>query len=147
MNDDARFEKQLRQQTLRPIPGEWRGEILRQAARAVETRPSSPGQAVSWLKAFRPRLTGLLWPVTQAWGALAAVWVVILALHFAARDAAPQKFARQSAPPSAEERRLLKQQEQLFVELIGPVTKAGADRSKPTVWPPHSRRRDGFFNA
>jgi len=146
MNHDSPLEDRLRHQPLKPVPAEWREDILRQAARAVERRQSVPMATVSWCRTLRSRLAGFLWPAPRAWGVLAAVWVVILGLNFAARDTAPQRIARQSVPPSAEVRRLLRQQEELFVELVGATTKSAA-WPKPAVLPPQSRRRDEFFTA
>ncbi len=147
MNHDSPLEDRLRHQPLKPVPAGWREDILRQAARAVERRQPALVATVSWYQTLRSRLAGLLWPAPRAWGALAAVWVVILGLNFAARDTAPQRIARQSVPPSAEVRRLLRQQEELFVELVGATTKSAAAWPKPAALPPQSRRRDKFFTA
>jgi hypothetical protein len=69
------FEKQLQEQPMRQVPGHWRGQIL-QAARQVERRESrAEGQR------HRSWIYQLLWPCPQAWGALAAVWVVVLFLN------------------------------------------------------------------
>jgi hypothetical protein len=67
------FEKQLQEQPMRQVPGYWRGQIL-QAARKSEIRNPKPEGQKSWLHQ-------LLWPCPQAWGALAAVWVVVLFLN------------------------------------------------------------------
>ena len=77
------FEKQLAGQRLKPIPPEWRAQILSEA-RAQDTRdvPASEAQPVSWLRE-------LFWPRPQAWGALAAVWIVIAAFRFATPGPAP----------------------------------------------------------
>src|SRR4051812_6568694 len=67
------FEKQLQEQPMRQVPGHWRGQIL-QMARKSEIRNPKPEGQNSWLHQ-------LLWPCPQAWGALAAVWVVVLFLN------------------------------------------------------------------
>ena len=67
MNSD--FEESLRRQSIRPVPAQWRGEILR-AARA---QPAASPWWREWL-----------WPHPQAWGALAAAWGIIILLHVAA---------------------------------------------------------------
>ena len=101
----------------------------------------------SLLSAFIVQLSNFFQPSPKAWAGLAAVWVVIFVLNFAARDSAPQRVARQSAPPSAEVRRLLKQQKLLFVELVGPATTSEDDRTKPVGLQPRSQRRAEFFTA
>jgi hypothetical protein len=67
------FESQLQRQTPKPLPPEWRTEIL-QAARQAAAQPSRT--AAGW--------SVWLWPCPQAWAGLAAVWVAILALNLAA---------------------------------------------------------------
>jgi len=67
------FESQLQRQTPKPLPPEWRAEIL-QAARQAAAQPSRP--ATGW--------SAWLWPCPQAWAGLAAVWVAILTLNLAA---------------------------------------------------------------
>ena len=76
------FEKQLANQPLKSIPTEWRAQILNEVKaheahqdRAPETR------AVIWLKE-------LFWPCPQAWGALAALWMVIAVFKFITPGAA-----------------------------------------------------------
>ena len=76
------FEKQLANQPLKSVPPEWRRQILN-AARAQATRevPASAAQPLTWLRE-------LLWPNPRAWGALAAVWIVIAAFRFTTPGAA-----------------------------------------------------------
>lgn len=61
MND--RFEEQLQRQPFRRVPAAWRREILNAAP------------APSWRE--------WLWPSPVAWGAVAAAWVLIVALQLA----------------------------------------------------------------
>lgn len=72
MKDDN-FEERLRRQPLRPIPSEWRGEILG-AARAAASSSRQPASTSWWLE--------WLWPCPRAWAGLAAAWIVILALQY-----------------------------------------------------------------
>lgn len=73
MND---FEKQLASQPLKSVPTEWRAQILKEAT-AQQTRdvPATESRPLWWLRE-------LLWPYPQAWGALAAVWIVIAIFKF-----------------------------------------------------------------
>jgi hypothetical protein len=129
MNTDD-FEKQLQQQPLRPVPEHWRAEILR-VARKVEsqTPPAQTQAAKSWIHQ-------LLWPCPQAWGALAAIWVVVFTLNFASRESEPQIAAITPEPPR-EVLVALKQQRQLRAELL---SSSDAPVAEPPKWPaPHSR--------
>ena len=134
------LEQKLQRQPLRQIPAAWRDEILSAAQSASAFRhPSRVTRHSAWWRE-------LFWPAPQAWAALAAAWLVILAADFATRDATPMLAARHAVPPSPEIRELLKQQYQLLAELVGPAEKPEADRPKATP-PPRSQRREGFLTA
>ena len=92
-------------------------------------------------------LSTLLWPNPKAWAGLAAVWVAILAVNFAAHDPLPVREACNATPPSPQLREMLKQQEQLLAELVGPIERPAAGRSKPVAPQPRSQRREQFMNA
>jgi hypothetical protein len=67
------FEKRLRQQSLRQMPGEWREDILTAARNSTpDLRTHSEEQAGwSWLLARFP----------VAWGALAMLWAALIAVN------------------------------------------------------------------
>jgi len=146
MNRDDQFEKRLQRQPLRKIPSAWREEILSAAERAAASRHSSPATRHPWLSTLNSQLSTLLWPCPQAWAGLAAVWLVILGASFATREA-PAMTSRQITPPSPQVRELLKQQEQLLAELVGPLEKPEAGRPRPLAPQPRSQRRDEFLSA
>lgn len=141
MNDD--FETKLQRQPLRQIPAEWRAEILA-AAKAGRRATTVPG--VTLASVFKARLRALFWPAPQAWAGLAALWLVVLVLNFATREAAPELKARH-APPSPEMLLLLKQQEQLLAELVGQPDMASLIRPKAAPLGPRSGRREETLNA
>jgi hypothetical protein len=124
------FEKQLQEQPMRQVPGHWRAEIL-QAANAGESRTARvEGQTTkSWL-------IQLLWPNPMAWGALAAVWVVVFALNFA--DASSEPQVASSPIPSRETLVALKQQRQLRAELLSAANEI-PPAEPPKLSAPHSR--------
>ena len=66
MND--RFEEKLQRQQFRQVPASWRREIL-----AAGTKPEHG--AARWRE--------WLWPSPVAWGAVAAAWLLIVALQLA----------------------------------------------------------------
>ena len=136
MNSDD-FEKQLQRQTIRPVPQDWRVEIL-QAANAASRPPFSPfnPQPVSGWRA-------LLWPCPQAWAGLAAVWFVLLGLHLVDPETAAPATA-QAVPPSPEMLVLLHEQKRLFAELISGSEPADMDRPKPFVPRPRSEAAHAF---
>lgn len=134
MNDETKsFEARLRRQSLKPIPGDWRAEILHASRRAAAVPPTEN----SWLSTLNQKLSTLLWPHPKAWAGLAAVWVFILVLNFSTRDKTPV-MAEKISPPSPEVVAELKKQRQLFAELIGPPLGQDADRRKNQAPRPRS---------
>jgi len=89
MND---FEKQLAGRPLKSVPAEWRAQVLG-AARAQERAVEVPAsrQPLSWLRE-------LFWPNPKAWGALAAVWIVIAAFQFSTPAGPSSNAAVAKAP-------------------------------------------------
>jgi hypothetical protein len=115
MNNDD-LEKQLQQQPMRPVPGQWRGEILKSAS---SRRRLQEGErdARAERRALPMWLHQLLWPCPQAWGALAAVWVVVLVLNFSGSEK-PEVSAAKVPTESREVMIALKQQLQFRAELM-----------------------------
>jgi hypothetical protein len=140
MNRDHQFEKRLQRQPLREIPSAWREEILSEAKRAVAvSRPSpAPRHSSFWREFF--------WPCPQAWAGLAAIWLMILGVGYFTREETTIA-SREPSPPSSQVRELLKQQEQLLAELIGPMQTPEADRPKSLAPQPRSQCRREFLNA
>jgi len=95
------FEQRLSRQPLRPVPAEWRAEILAAMRRGEETPRCGVGpRSVPSLPAW---LATLFWPRPAAWAGLAVVWIFIFALNFSMRDHTPA-LAEKVAPPSPVER-------------------------------------------
>jgi len=72
------FEQRLQSQPLRPVPPEWRGDIL-SAARAAVPHPGPAAGAP-----IRRLLSEWLWPHPVAWAGLAASWALVAVLNTAA---------------------------------------------------------------
>jgi hypothetical protein len=142
MNDDAQFESRLRRQTLKPIPGEWRKEILAQAARASEVRQAATSPAVPIFDYWKSRLTELLWASPRAWATLAAVWVGILMLNLAGGQE-PTTSGMTQPPALPQARQAMRQKQMLLVELAGWSDAQEAVRQRPTSPGPRSERREG----
>ena len=135
------LEQKLSRQLLRPVPTEWRAEILREGRRAAVPNnkwdaDTASLPARSWLSTINHQLSTLLWPHPKAWAGLAAVWIFIGALNFSARDTSP-RLAEKSAPPSAEVIVELKKQQRLLAELVGSYETVDADR--PKIFSPRPR--------
>jgi hypothetical protein len=129
MNEELeQFENRLRRQTLRPIPGDWRAEILARARDAQFSHHSSPATR-RWLSTFNFQLSTFFWPNQKAWGALAVIWIFIFILNFSIRDKTP-RVAEKTALPSPEVIAELKQQKLMFAELMGANDLRDADRQK-----------------
>jgi hypothetical protein len=143
VNGDDQIEKRLQGLPHRPVPPAWRQEVLSSARAAAMPRPSSRTAPAS----IRAVLSALLWPHPKAWAGLAAAWLLIFALDFAAREPAQPEIARRAPPVSPQLRELLRQQEQLLAELAGPAETIKAAPAKPAAAPPRSERRESFMRA
>jgi len=131
---DSEFEQRLRRLPLKPIPGEWRAEILTATREAQAVRPSSFVIRHSWLST-------LLWPHPMAWAGLAAAWLVIMDLNFSMRDR-PAGTAARALQPAPEVVVELRQQQKMLAELIGPVEVSAADRQRVLFPRPRSERME-----
>ena len=131
------FEQKLSRQPLRPVPTEWRAEILSTAQAAAPAQYSTPRS--SKLATFNQQLANFIWPHPKAWAGLAAVWVGIIALNLATHDSVP-RTAESSAPPSAEVLVELKKQQRMFAELVGPREPLDLDRTRIFSPRPRSER-------
>jgi hypothetical protein len=145
MNPDE-FERRLQRQPCRQLPREWRQDILSAAHRA--TRPGHVSRLTfhSFLSAFRAPLSAALWPSARAWAALAAVWVVIIAVNFSLRDRTDVAAAK-AVRPSADVILALREQGKLMAELIGPTSPLEAVPPKTPLPQPRSERRHELLRA
>lgn len=143
MNRDD-FEQRLERQPLRQIPSEWREEILAVARRkaTVENRT----QVQLSLSVLLNRLSALLWPNPRAWAGLAAIWLVILAVNFSLRDQSPV-FAEKTVTPSPKVMVVLRQQQRLLAELMGPRETHEAEPLKLFVPRPRGERSFEIYAA
>jgi hypothetical protein len=136
------FEQKLARQPMKPIPAAWRAGILaaveaevgqRQVSREFTFAATDP----SWLAMLKQQLIALLWPHPRAWAALAAVWILVFALHFWLRDPAPA-LAAKAPPPSPEAVAELRLQQRMLAELIGPAELRVANRQRDLSPKPRS---------
>jgi hypothetical protein len=77
----------------------------------------------------RPCWLDWFWPRPVAWGAIAAAWIVVAAIHLATPDVEPRHVA--STPflvRSPENLAALQEQQRLFAELLDPTEPEPADR-------------------
>jgi hypothetical protein len=146
MNGENPFEKRLQGLPQRPVPPAWRQEIL-SAARQMRSGQPDVVTLKPLISRFNVMVAELLWPNPRAWAGLAALWVVVLGLSFANRESTPPGFARQSALPSPQMRELLRQQEQLMAELVGPNGTTEHDLPRPAAPRSQGGRREDFVNA
>jgi hypothetical protein len=131
MNPDD-FEQKLQRQPMRPIPAEWRENILGAASRSGSLeRASRNTQHAPWWRE-------LFWPCPQAWAGLAAVWLVILALKFTSADKS-EVVATRTPPPSPEMLTALREQQRALDQLIGPSNQPYAEPPRPSSARPRSQ--------
>jgi hypothetical protein len=122
MNMD--FEEYLRSQSIRPIPSEWREEILR----AAQPKPA----AAPWWREW-------LWPCPRAWAGLAAAWGIILLLNVTA----PEDTAAtgQVASVSRQDFAFLRQETEIIARLSDFEENRPAPAPRPAALKPRSSRR------
>ncbi len=147
--DPENFEQRLHRQPLRPVPAEWRADILQAAQVAqADARPHrSPARVrASWLHALSREFIVSLWPNSKVWAGLAAVWVLIAVLNFSMSDhTAPVVATEKPLAPSAVQMAELRNQQRLFAELSGQTTSPDADR--PKNLPPKPRSEHVGFRT
>jgi hypothetical protein len=138
----------VQRQPLRQVPAPWREEILA-AARAEADGLRRKGNRKLTLAATD---RGADWtiaaavaqgfaPSRWAWGALAAVWVVIAVLRFGARDTTAV-LAEEPAARPVELRMAMEQHRRLLAELIGQIGPPESEPAAPVAPEPRSARRE-----
>jgi hypothetical protein len=145
------FEQQLERRPPRRVPGEWRAEILRNAASSVAAdvrrRAAESREPAMRLRLLTSASTGRawwrerLWPCPHAWAGLAAICLFALIISFT--SSAPERSSEMAArvpPPSPEVREALAEQRRLFAELVGNSPKS-VEGDRPFVPRPRSERR------
>jgi hypothetical protein len=136
------FEQKLSRQPSRPVPAGWRGEILAMAPAEQASHRPAPAIHHSWISGLNSRLSKFLWPHPVAWAGLASVWIFIFALNFSMSDSSPKVIAETSSQPAPEVIAELRQQQQLYAELIGANESRDADRQKVFSPKPRSERTE-----
>lgn len=132
MNSDD-FEKRLERQNIRPIPGEWRREIL-QATEVSVAAPQSVGAKI--VRLFQPH---------HGWAALAAVWLVIVGLNFSQKESAPAALRMAAKPEDVQF--AIRQRQLLFAELNSSQSIPAAEPPKDSQPRPHSALRPNISAA
>jgi len=135
------FEQKLQRQPLRQVPAGWRADILAACpASGIESRK----QERHWLSTLNSRLSTLLWPHPAAWAGLAAVWIFIFAVNFSMRDKMPS-VAEKFSPPSPEMIAELRQQQRMFMEMLG--SRDAVEAEPPKFVPQPRGERVEFLTA
>jgi hypothetical protein len=137
MNNDSQFEDRLRRQSPKEVPGEWRKDILREAARAAEVQRVPRTRPLwEWLDLLR----GGLLSTPRAWVGLATVWAAILVLN---QSGGPDSTSTMAAPISAAQAQMaLKQKQFLMAELAGRTETREAVQPRAIAPGPRSQRRE-----
>ena len=93
----------------------------------------APLQFLGW-KLWRE----LIWPCRRIWAGLACVWALIIALHLASSEPAPQ-IAGKSVPRSRDEMQALVEQRRMLAQMIEPVAET-TDKHKAKLLGPRSEQ-------
>jgi hypothetical protein len=121
------------------------------APAACDRRPSvpifSPFRWNELLSALVHRMRASLRPSVCAWAGLAAVWVVILGLNFAARESDGQAVVASKLPSASEMRLAFSQKQLLMSELAAPPEPVQEDKPKKALPGSRSDRRGETLNA
>jgi hypothetical protein len=95
----------------------------------------------SWFERFAEGSRNLIRIPRFAWGGLAAAWLVVIALHFAARDSAPKQSVAFAQNRPAATLQAVREQKRLLAELTGLIETP--ERETPRFLPrPRSERRN-----
>lgn len=130
------FENELARLEPRPIPTSWRAEILEAAnaaARQDDVRAEGRAKAVA-----PPWWRQLLWPCPQAWAGLAAVWIIIVALHVTPSPES-RSIAQANPGESTERTTALSAQRRELVHLLENPSES-RPAPKPGVISPRTQR-------
>lgn len=142
MNMDD-FEKKLRRQELRKIPGDWRAEIL-QSAQAEATGAAARRPEPVLLSVGLTIWRELIQPCRYAWSGMAALWLVFWMINAQTRPAErPTQMAR-STRRTTQQMRFLEQR-QVMAELTG--DSSPAEPAHQTHPKPRSERKSEARNC
>lgn len=130
------FEKELKRQSMRPLPADWRAEILGAARASVP----APRPAPSFLSTLNHQLSALLWPNPRAWAGLAAVWALIFAFNYFTGDR-PEVMAATLPPPTPQMIRIAQEERRVLVQMVEPYEEPSAEPPKPFVPRPRGELR------
>ncbi|MFO1487453.1 MAG: hypothetical protein U1F65_03150 [Verrucomicrobiota bacterium] len=136
------FENQLQQQPLRPVPAEWRADILAAARKAERADGHSPAEDRQTFLQMLWR--ELFWTRRRLWAGLAAVWVVILLLNLDGARVA--ELADSHPAPANDVIMVLREPDRWLAQLNVAGETLEADRPKRAPQP-HSRRRENFVQV
>jgi hypothetical protein len=134
------FEKQLKQRPLRQTPAEWRAEILGAANEAAAKNAVPVDSRVSLWTIFKGWIASGLELKPKALAGLAAIWILIFALHFSTHD--DSNFAVSRKPDSKQVMAEVREQRLFFAELAGLKEPRDVEPPKRSLPQPHSERRE-----
>jgi hypothetical protein len=137
MNTDD-FEKELRRQPLRKIPGDWREAILRTAQQRASSVAQRPEPVL--IRAVLTTWRELIHPCRYAWSGMAALWLIFWMVNTQTQVADRPRQVASSTPAAAERIQSLEEQRRVLVELTGPIDLSPAEPLRRAQPKPHSER-------
>jgi hypothetical protein len=127
------FEKQLKQRPMRPVPTEWRAEILAAANAARSVSRHNP--KTSLLATIGAYLSAIFSLQPKALAGLAAVWVLIFVFHISTHD--ESRLVGDRTPVSKEVIAEVREQRLFYAELVG--LSETRDTEPPRIFLPRPR--------
>ena len=133
------FEKKLRRQPLRHIPGDWRDTILRMAQDRTSCAAAKRSKSVL-IRAVQAAWRELIWPCRYGWSGMAALWLIFGLINAHTQVTETSRQMATSTRSGFERIQVFEEQRRVLVELTGPNDLSPAEPSRPAHAKPRSER-------
>jgi len=139
------FEKKLKQRPMRPVPAEWRAEILAAAKAAACASSRDAARKTAPLFIISSYLSNIFCLRPGALAGLAAAWALILIFHLSTHDGS--SVTANSAPVSQEVITQVREQRLFYAEMVGLPEPRDVEPRKAFLSRPRSEGRCRMMTA
>lgn len=133
------FEKKLRRQPLKRIPGDWRELILQTAHDRTSCVAAKRSKSVL-IRAVQIAWRELIQPCRHAWSGMAALWLIFGLINAHTEVTETPRQMASSSRSGFEGIQVFEEQRRVLVELTGPNDLSPAEPSRPAHAKPRSER-------